>query len=528
MKSGKFAAAILMIAAFSGISASAEIQKVEYSISDGIVTVTGNMNEGETAFLNVIKSGEGDFAEKLVYQTAKAYADGGSYSESFRIPEDYFNDADEERKITVKESINGTVSEYSFAMAEVSALEGLKTASDKVQYLKDNRYRIGLYLNGIDAAPDYSAIAAGMTASDYEQNPDGLCEELQRKMLYRYIQNGNVYNLFEFRELLEIDTFDSTGKVFTDDVFKEINQINATLRLKNKSFSTKQELEKALNEACVLAIVKNPDGYGNVKKAMEYFAADIGIDKNSGSQRIYTMLQNNDYSSYAELKAAFDKLVSNSKPGGSNGGGGGGSGSGSSNRITNVPYTIDGAHTAETVVDNAVKGFSDMAGYEWAAEAVENLKNKNIISGKEPGKFYPRDKITRSEFIKIAVIAFGIKDGSAELKFNDVDESRWDYPYINAAYSAGLIKGISDEYFGCTQPISRQDIAVIINRVKNIEGGELAERFADDRLIAEYAYDAVYDLRYKGIINGNESNMFNPVENATRAESAVIVYLAVR
>ena len=58
--------------------------------------------------------------------------------------------------------------------------------------------------------------------------------------------------------------------------------------------------------------------------------------------------------------------------------------------------------------------------------------------------------------------------------------------------------------------------------------GKLAERFADDRLISEYAYDADYGLRFKGIINGDENNMFRPFDNATRAEAAVIVYSAIK
>ena len=63
----------------------------------------------------------------------------------------------------------------------------------------------------------------------------------------------------------------------------------------------------------------------------------------------------------------------------------------------------------------------------------------------------------------------------------------------------------------------------MINRAADFSGGELAERFADDRIIEEYAYEDVYSLKYNKILNGSDNNMLRPFDAATRAEAAVII-----
>ena len=525
MKLNKYSSAFLLAVCFLGISANAQMNEVKYSPVDSIVRVKGTLGESEKAFITVLKGGTEDFSKKIVYQDVVTMPGEGAYERNFKISPNLIGDSDDEHKITVKESIDGKVSEYSFALSYADTIEEFKNSEDKTNFMSENRYKLGLYADGIEAVPNYKAILSMITSGDYNKNTDAFCLTMQNYMMYDYIQNGYVKNLFKFRNLLGIDDFKSAENVFTADRFSEINEEEATLRLKNKSFSNTSEFENKFNEACVLAVVKNPNGYGNVKNALEYFAKDIGIDIKKGSVKVYTLLQNKDYKSYSDLRDAFNMYVNETstlKPAPSGGGGGGGG----SSSVT--PYNPGTENKPETVADEKVKSFSDMEGYGWAKEAVDALIDKDIVSGKEPGKFYPADPITRSEFVKLVVNAFNIGDSNESLTFSDADESRWDYNYISAAYGAGIINGLSSDYFGCVLPITRQDIAVIINRVKNAEGGELADRFADDRQIAEYAYNSVYSLRFAGIINGDESNRFNPNDQATRAEAAVMIYSAIK
>lgn len=525
MKFNKLAVVLLCLTAVSGISANAEISDVGYTPSSGVITVRGEIDANAEAFINVLFGQDGSFGERLAYQDViKGSAEGG-YSLNFRI--DLPPEADDgDHLISIKENTEGDASEYMLALSDKTVLEGLKSAENKEEYMRVNRYALGLYLNGIDVVPDIDSICAFMSEGDYESDCDNLAKTLQRYMLYDYIEKGELDDLFKFSGILELDQMNSMREVFTEDVFKAANRLDATSRMKGKNFESREEFEKLLNEACVLAVVKSPDGYGNVKKVLDAFASEIGIDADEGSQKVYTGLQNNNYSSYDELREAFNKLVdSGGSMGGSSGAGGGSvSGSGGSG----VPaYTLDGSYNKpETVAEVQSSSFMDMTGYDWASEAVEDLRAKGIVQGKDDGIFAPQDSITRSEFVKMLVGAFSVGEREADPGFSDLVPDRWDYTYICSAYSAGIVNGISDTYFGCSEPITRQDMAVMIDRIVESGGGELAPRFLDDRLIAEYAYGFVYDLRYNKVVNGDENDRFNPNSNATRAEAAVIIYRA--
>lgn len=530
MKFGKLAAVLLCCAAAPCISANAEIQDVGYTPSAGIITVNGTAQPDDEAFINILLGAEGTFGDRLLYQDVINGDEDGSYSLSFR-PDPSIPLSDSDRLIAVKENINGASSEYMFALSDKSVIEGLKSAESKEEYMEANRYALGLYLNGLDENPDMGDICALISDEDYEKTCDELVKTLQKYMLYGYIENGAVEDLFDYGEILELERMNSMREVFTEDMFKENNRKNATSRMTGKSFESDEEFEELLNEACVLAVVKSPDGYGNVKKVLDAFEDEIGIDADKGNQRVYTGLQNRDYSSYAELREAFNKLVSSggnsAGPGGGGSGSGGSGGSGSGGGTGMPAYTPQDDEDKPEPVTEAQSGtFMDMTDYAWAAEAVDDLRAKGIVQGKGEGTFCPQDTVTRSEFVKMAVGAFALGERTADINFTDVDPERWDYKYICSAYDAGMVNGISDTYFGCTEPITRQDMAVMIDRIVKSGGGELASRFADDRLITEYAYEAVYDLKYNGVVNGDENNRFNPYSNATRAEAAVIIYRA--
>jgi hypothetical protein len=51
--------------------------------------------------------------------------------------------------------------------------------------------------------------------------------------------------------------------------------------------------------------------------------------------------------------------------------------------------------------------FTDLAGFDWARDAINDLAGKGIITGKPGGRFAPGENITRAE---IAVLVSRILD----------------------------------------------------------------------------------------------------------------------
>lgn len=172
--------------------------------------------------------------------------------------------------------------------------------------------------------------------------------------------------------------------------------------------------------------------------------------------------------------------------------------------------------------------FNDIDSVEWAKESILALAEKGIINGKDKNTFLPNDNITREEFIKIVVMAFGLK-GDTDIKFEDVSEDAWYMPYIKTAVANKIINGVTDTQFGVGMNITRQDMATILGRIIDDAGIKLETlhdtvSFADQEEIAEYAANYMLVLAKKGVLSGTGDNKISPCENTTRAQAAKVIY----
>ena len=162
---------------------------------------------------------------------------------------------------------------------------------------------------------------------------------------------------------------------------------------------------------------------------------------------------------------------------------------------------------------------------EWAAEAVKRLYADNILNGKSEKYFEPNASITREEAVKILVLVCKITSEEQENPYKDCVKGSWYYPYITAASVNGAINGVSDEYFGVGQCITRQDLAAAIYRVLRKNGVAFSKNiisFSDSDDIADYAVNAAQLLAGAGVLKGYDDNNFRPLANVTRAEAAVM------
>ena len=107
--------------------------------------------------------------------------------------------------------------------------------------------------------------------------------------------------------------------------------------------------------------------------------------------------------------------------------------------------------------------FSDVKPTEWFAEAVGRVNALGIASGREGGKFSPKENITRAEFIKMAVECDSLVD--AECPFPDVPENHWARAYISSAYAKGWIQGDANGRFRPSDKISRAEAVIILNNM---------------------------------------------------------------
>lgn len=226
-----------------------------------------------------------------------------------------------------------------------------------------------------------------------------------------------------------------------------------------------------------------------------------------------------------ELYAALpgkDK-PSNSRPGGGGGGTGGMSVDSGSVPVVDkeVMDEISNAEIKET--------FSDLSDSVWAIPYIRQVYENGIMSGDPDGRFRPEDSVTREEFTKIVLAAFGIEPEDAKHGFQDVEPGAWYESYVAAAARLGIIQGLETDRFATGLPVSRQDASVILSRVLALQQKELPaaveeQRFSDEAEIASYAEAAVQEMQAGGVINGMEDGSFRPKANLTRAEAAKVIW----
>lgn len=236
---------------------------------------------------------------------------------------------------------------------------------------------------------------------------------------------------------------------------------------------------------------------------------------------------------YIDTESAGITVSASHSTGGSGGGGTGGGGGIGGNLVPSNPVTPD-VDTEPEPDEPAPVVFADAQSIpSWAKVMVEQLTQKQIINGiaNEHGalEFRPGDPVTRAQFVKMLVLAFDLGEtGEGDVSFDDVTEADWYYPYIAGAVNAGIVNGIGDNLFGADINISRQDMAVMLDRVLDAKGLQLDPVitpvvFEDEAEIASYARESIRELQSARILEGSEGH-FYPNRSATRAESAKVIY----
>ena len=176
--------------------------------------------------------------------------------------------------------------------------------------------------------------------------------------------------------------------------------------------------------------------------------------------------------------------------------------------------------------------FNDIQSVDWAKEAIEALYEKGVVAGYGNGLFAPNYSVTREQFVKMLVSALELDTNiESDKTFTDVKGDDWFAPYINAAAVLGVVAGREDGSFGVGESITRQDMAVMCMRALTVAGKAPAETdasFADSANISDYAKTAVGSMAGAGYLTGDENGSFNPLDTATRAQTAVVLYRIIK
>ncbi len=188
---------------------------------------------------------------------------------------------------------------------------------------------------------------------------------------------------------------------------------------------------------------------------------------------------------------------------------------------------------AELAKQNPVNSsrFTDIIGH-WAEQDIRQVSEWGWISGISASIFAPDRSIKRAEFAAILVRALEIPPAyGVVLKHQDVVKGSWYYDSLQRAVNIGLISGLSPSKMEPESNITREQMAVMLDRALKYKGINMSsqsttnnlERFKDKDDIAVWAQPSVSIMSGLGIINGRTNGNFDPRDYATRAEAVAML-----
>lgn len=225
-----------------------------------------------------------------------------------------------------------------------------------------------------------------------------------------------------------------------------------------------------------------------------------------------------DLKAYVVVKVQPKQDGGNTGGGGSGGGGGGSSGGGSSSGGSGNTGNNGSSSTP----------FLDIRTH-WAKSAIESAVAKGLFAGTSPTTFHPDQAMNRA--MLVTVLYRMEKEPTAEGRgksFADVSAGAYYAKAVAWASDKGIVAGYSETQFGPEDTITREQLAVILNRYATYKGYNTSKTadlaaFQDADQISEWARVPVQWANAMKLLNGRTSTTLAPKGSATRAEVAKIL-----
>lgn len=221
---------------------------------------------------------------------------------------------------------------------------------------------------------------------------------------------------------------------------------------------------------------------------------------------------------YVVVKVQPKQDGGNTGGGGSGGGGGGSSGGGSSSGGSGNTGNNGSSSTP----------FLDIRTH-WAKSAIESAVAKGLFTGTSATTFHPDQAMNRA--MLVTVLYRMEKEPTAEgdgKRFADVSAGAYYAKAVAWASDKGIVAGYSETQFGPEDTITREQLAVILNRYATYKGYNTSKTadlaaFQDADQISEWARVPVQWANAMKLLNGRTSTTLAPKGSATRAEVAKIL-----
>lgn len=174
--------------------------------------------------------------------------------------------------------------------------------------------------------------------------------------------------------------------------------------------------------------------------------------------------------------------------------------------------------------------FGDLDRNAWYHDGVHYYLAAGLMVGTSDAAFAPQETTSRAMIVTVLWRLAGCPAGDETADFTDVAQGTWYTEAVRWAAGQGIVEGYGDGTFGPNDPITREQMAVMLYRYVQNGGGGFTGRwafpldYADADQVSDWAYEALCWMTMYGIIQGTgDGSTLSPGAGASRVEAAVML-----
>lgn len=178
--------------------------------------------------------------------------------------------------------------------------------------------------------------------------------------------------------------------------------------------------------------------------------------------------------------------------------------------------------------------FTDVTFSNWSYPYVSFCYENGLINGTSATTFTPYGNITRADFVTLLGRLYEADGGTIPnntTNYTDVPAGMYFTKYIAWATENGLVSGYGNGLFGTYDPITREQLAVILYRYAVFSGESIGtvntsvlNVFTDKSSINSWATTAMAWAVQNEIMTGTSATTISPWANALREQTATVFY----
>ncbi len=204
-----------------------------------------------------------------------------------------------------------------------------------------------------------------------------------------------------------------------------------------------------------------------------------------------------------------------------------------------VPGIVAGVFLTQAIGFGAVsaqstgtRGFNDIGGVPWAAQAITAMQERGVLKGTGPGTFDPTGQLNRAQMATALgrLEGWSPNAGAGAADFRDWDEvPTWAQPYVATAAQHNIVEGMPGRMFDPAAILSWDDLAVIVARAfayPPVPAGQVDSVLAQlphGPQTPDWAKQAVAEDIVAGDFAGILADLYIPNAPVDRAELALFL-----